>query len=193
LNSIQDKRLIRLSNKAQTLAEAYKQSSLLVPIAIPQRRLPPNISLDYSSPWHTSALLATALETATLPSRLRNRATGDSLDTITGLLNVMGKQSIAGLQLSIHKPEGPGTAAGGRDRDDIHEDDSTERVQLDVDFNPPDEVAPGRSHRNGFKQPRLFGQAVTDRGRGSDAEPSGSADMGALIGRRHAQQPVSRR
>ena len=193
LRNTQDKRLIRLANKAQTLAEAYRQSTLVVPIAMPQRPLPRDISLDLSSPWHTSALLATALETATLPSRLRNVANRDSLGTMSELLNSMGKQSIASLHMSIHASEPRQNAHDTQNPALVHEDSTPERVQLDIDFSPPDELASGRDRGNGYKKPQLFGQLLTDRGHDTNLASQGPVDMEELINRRHAQQPVTRR
>ena len=180
------------------MTEAYKQSSLVVPIAMPQRPLPPYISLDSSSQWHTSALLATALESVTLPSRLKNNANRDTLGTTTELLNVMGKQSIASLQLSVQKPEtdkpdGQVQGRGDSNKVQAAEDQVAEWTQLDVNFTPPDELAFGRGRQARNKKARLFGQTLVDRGSDFDSEPAGSVDMEELISRRHAQQPISRR
>lgn len=98
-----EKRLLKLVNKARTLSELNSQASLVIPLALPERPLPPTVQLDYSSPWHVSALFAVALESVTLYTRLRtsDRVYSSNLGNITDLLNVFGKQTIANLEMSI--------------------------------------------------------------------------------------------
>ena len=117
---------------------------------------------------------------------------------MTELLNVMGKQSIASLQLSVQKPETDktdGRVQGRGDSNEVQaaEDQVAEWTQLDVNFTPPDELAFGRDRQARNKKARLFGQTLVDRGSDFDSEPTGSVDMEELISRRHAQQPISRR
>ncbi|KAF3913264.1 hypothetical protein AA313_de0209716 [Arthrobotrys entomopaga] len=75
-----------------------------VPINIPRPslRLPSYvIGYDPMSPWRTSALIASALETSLLQSRLR--AVGSQLKTMTevsALLNANGNQQISTLELN---------------------------------------------------------------------------------------------
>ncbi|KAI2470565.1 tubulin nucleotide-binding domain-like protein [Annulohypoxylon bovei var. microspora] len=109
-----EKRLLKLVNKARTLAELNSQASLIIPLALPERPLPSTVHLDSSSPWHVSALFAAALESVTLYTRLRtsDRVYSSSLGNMTDLLNVFGKQTIANLEMSIletPKPHQNGT------------------------------------------------------------------------------------
>src|SRR3569833_5642 len=190
----QEKRLVRLANKAQTLSEAYKQASLLVPIALPQRSLPPNIELDASSQWHTSALLATAVESATLPSRLKDNSNRDSLGTVTELLNVMGKQTVACLQMNVSDPEKTKDMDASPERRGWRDDEgdgASDDLRFDIDFVPPDELGPTR--KNGHVESRLFGQAATNRGETTPVGAHTLAHGEEVIRRRHAQQPFSRR
>lgn len=46
-------------------------SSVYIPLAHPPMTIPSTITLERSYPWHTSALLTTAIETSTLQTRLR--------------------------------------------------------------------------------------------------------------------------
>ncbi len=73
-----DKRLLRLANKARALVDAYRQADVVVPLAVPPF-LPSSVHLDVSSAWHSSALLASALESATLPTRLKDLGQRDTL------------------------------------------------------------------------------------------------------------------
>ena len=58
-------------NKARSVYHIASQSSLYTPIIDPPRRLPSTFNLDLGSEWYTSGLITSALETVTLPSRLR--------------------------------------------------------------------------------------------------------------------------
>ncbi|KAF3770246.1 hypothetical protein M406DRAFT_36446, partial [Cryphonectria parasitica EP155] len=171
-----EKRLLRLVNKAKSLAELYKQASLLVPVSLPSTqppRLRNMLSLDASSPWHASALLSAAIETATLPSRLKDTASRDALGTISDMLNVHGKQNVANLQMSFSDVgEVPHAADAG--------DEPKDGVKLDVDFRPADEVSDGvgRAARNGFhSRAKMFSQVLASRGeQGDDDEEEEEED-----------------
>ncbi|KAI9043010.1 misato family protein [Aspergillus affinis] len=58
-------------NKARTICNISPQSSLYTPIIDPPSRLPSTINLNPHSQWYTSALISSAMETVTLPTRLR--------------------------------------------------------------------------------------------------------------------------
>lgn len=81
-------------------------ASMYIPLSIPPIQLPQYVHLDRNSQWHTSALLSAALESITLPTRLRHgtqkRGFVDDLETV---LNVNGKQRIAQLQCSMLDPK----------------------------------------------------------------------------------------
>ena len=198
----QDKRLLRLANKARTLTEMYKHASLIVPITLP-RPLGSRVSLDASSSWHTSALVASALESVTLPSRLRSGLDNDTFAGMTGLLNQLGKQSIASLHMSVAKQNAPGNSGDSRVRQvdprvyDVEmkdvEDEDSEGVHLDLDFTPSDQLEAGHRH-NGFHQPRIFSQLVTARGStAQDEERLDPEEERELLRRRGANAPITKR
>ena len=87
-------------NEMSTLASMYTRMS------IPLTKLPQYVLFDRNSQWHTSALLSVALESVTLPTRLRRGVRKRwFLDDIEAALNVNGNQRIAQLQCSILDPE----------------------------------------------------------------------------------------
>lgn len=191
-----EKRVLRLANKARTMTEAYKQASLLIPMALPSRKsLMPSVSLDPSSPWHTSALLATAIESVTLPTRLRHEPR-DTLGTITDLLNVMGKQTVASLSMSVSAPKDP-EAQPADQRIPLGDDHDLqdESLHLQMDFSPSEDPQPGRRLANGHKQPHIFGQTVVTRGRSGEPSSAMEDDLqrARAVQRRHAQQTFARR
>lgn len=168
----QEKRLLRLVNKAKSLTELYKQTSLLVPIALPTSpppRLRSVLSLDAASAWHTSALLSAAVESATLPSRLRDAANRDTLGDMADRLNVHGKQTVAGLQMSFARagdaPRAEG--GGGGEGEDGGGGGGGRGVRLDADFRPVDDLLGdgGARAQNGARGgPKMFSQVLASRG-----------------------------
>jgi hypothetical protein len=145
---------------------------------VPSKALPPYVSIDRLSPWHVSAVLVTALESMTLPSRLKARdGLRESLDDITAALNINGNQNIAKLQMSLSTSSEPKQLNGDRraerfdtsahtvdprmpsqDRRLLEPEDFNEvPTSLDICFLPPDES-------NTSKKPHVFGQAENFRG-----------------------------
>ncbi|KAL2136133.1 hypothetical protein VTI74DRAFT_5356 [Chaetomium olivicolor] len=185
-----DKRLLRLANKARTLTEVYKQASIVVPLAVPER-LSAGVQLEASSQWHTSALLAAAVESAMLPSRMRDALKRETLGGMAEVLNTMGKQSVAGLQMSFSKAE----AAEGQKKDirqrKLTEEELSEGVQLDIRFMPSDQLE-AHSRRNGLDKPRVFSQLVASRGFGDDEPEDVEMDEAGRRVRRSSYEPVTK-
>ncbi|KAL1994199.1 hypothetical protein VTN49DRAFT_2868 [Thermomyces lanuginosus] len=65
------KQLLKMSNIARTLYAIAPQVSLYCPLMDPPRSIPSYVSIDLQSEWYTSGIVAAAIETATLPARLR--------------------------------------------------------------------------------------------------------------------------
>ncbi|KAL2824129.1 tubulin domain-containing protein [Aspergillus cavernicola] len=61
----------REMNKARSVYSISPQTTMYTPIIDPPRRLPGTVQLDTQSEWHTSALISMAMESVTLPTRLR--------------------------------------------------------------------------------------------------------------------------
>ncbi|KAJ0104329.1 hypothetical protein J7T55_011113 [Diaporthe amygdali] len=187
-----DKRLLRLVNKAKSLTEIYKQASLLVPIAIPSSlspRLRKVLSLDTNSSWHTSALLSAAIESATLPSRLKDATNRDSLGNMTDLLNLHGKQTVANLQMSFSETtEVPRSEEVG--------DEPKDGLRLDLDLRPADDLGDGQKQQNGYhRAPKIFSQVLASRGEraGDDEEEGDSDEEDDRTRRRGPREAISRK
>ncbi|KAK7403604.1 mtDNA inheritance, partitioning of the mitochondrial organelle [Neonectria punicea] len=144
LDITRPKRQLRLANTAQSIEQLCAQASTLVPLALPETDLPAGISVDSRSPWHTSAAMATAIETATLPSRLLQSGDAQpaSLDYLAESLNPAGNQPLASIQMSL----APATDAS---------DDS----RIDIDFF---QIGRGRD-RPRDREARIFGQVISCR------------------------------
>lgn len=182
--------MLRLANKAKTLIEAYKQASIIVPLAVPER-LAGRVKLDAASQWHTSALLAAAMESAMLPSRLKDPLKRETLGGMADVLNTMGKQSVAGLQMSF-APAQPEEGQKDVRQRKLTEEELSEGVQLDLRFTPSDQLE-AYSRSNGFDKPRVFSQLVASRGYGDEqVEPVEIDEAGRRV-RRSSYEPVTKR
>ncbi|KAF5588679.1 DML1-like protein [Fusarium subglutinans] len=113
------KRQLRLANIAHSIERLCTQATTVVPMALPEEDLSAGISLDRRSPWHTSAVMAAAIETATLPTRLVQGSSEQpsSLDDLAESLNVNGNQPLASINMSL-----------------ASEKDSSEDSRINVDF-----------------------------------------------------------
>lgn len=82
-------------------------TSLYVPLGCPQSKFPGYINLDPALQWYKSALLSVAVETCTLPTRLRDSFGAGrlgKLDDLASFLNANGGQKIASLSMTVHNP-----------------------------------------------------------------------------------------
>lgn len=141
------KRHLRLSNVANSIAQLSGQASTVVPLALPEGKLPAGVDINARSPWHVSALMASAIETATLPSRLTRDHVKQpsSLADLAENLNAAGNQPLASLQMSLATTK-----------------DDAEDARIDIDF-----FQIGRQKHDrgrGGSDPHIFGQVLSSRG-----------------------------
>lgn len=172
--------MLRTVNAAKSIYEISAHASLYVPLAIPSLRLPSYVQLARSSLWQTSALLSTALESMTLPSRLRSGGgKRGRLDDMEAALNVNGNQRIANVQMSITDPLVPTQKqpAGGQAHDGRMRGSNTDGQQhedqflasdasLDMDFFCGEAQATSTNAFRAQKQKRIrvFGHVESVRG-----------------------------
>jgi len=97
---------LRTANAARALYDISAHASLYIPVSNIPQRLPNYMAVDRTSEWHTSALLATVIESMTLPCRMRgNDRLHTTFDSFEAALNVNGNQRIARLQSSVMDPK----------------------------------------------------------------------------------------
>lgn len=97
---LQHNRRQSIINLARSLSALPSYASLYVPLTDELPRHPESLSIDWSSQWHKSALQATAIESMTLPSRLKI-ANRKDLTLIEQALNAFDSRNIASLALGI--------------------------------------------------------------------------------------------
>lgn len=96
----QHKQLKKDTNKAKSLYSISPQANLYVPILDLPQKLPGYLQVDRHSEWQTTALISSALETVTLPSRLRPYH-----DFESSLTGDVGRHNIFELQTSMNPGE----------------------------------------------------------------------------------------
>ncbi|GME48459.1 tubulin nucleotide-binding domain-like protein [Neofusicoccum parvum] len=128
----QDKKLLQLTNHARSLHAISPNSSAYIPLAATPTALPPYLqTLDPASRWHTSALQATALESATLPTRLR--AAISPLAHLEAVINANGTRRIAAAHLSVADPAALAQTLAARMEDEKNQTGNEEAEELDRD------------------------------------------------------------
>jgi hypothetical protein len=198
--------LLRTVNAARSMYEISTHASMYIPISIPPV-LSRYVEIDRSSQWQTSALLSTALETTTLPSRLRDSSRNHAtFDVMEAALNVNGTQRIAKLQCSIVDPsvleaEKSRFVKGCHDRRMLgskridlmlDEDDAqTTTANLDMDFFCGRYIHSVASLSQHHKPTHTFGQVETLRGEFDVNEDEDEEEAGSTRKRRRlADLPV---
>ncbi|KAF2843701.1 tubulin nucleotide-binding domain-like protein [Patellaria atrata CBS 101060] len=97
-------RVQQLANKARSLIEFTTHANVYIPLSShATSRSPHYLDLNRSSRWHTAALQATALETATLPSHLHSTddSTRGRLDDLELTFTNNGTRKIGAVSLSV--------------------------------------------------------------------------------------------
>ena len=136
-------------------------ASMYIPLSIQPTLLPQYIHVDRNSQWHTSAVLSIALESITLPTRLRYDAQRRGFVHLETALNVNGNQRIAQLQCGMLDSEIAPLAiapthgstddrAPSRNNSILVEEDGLELAEPSLDMN--------LSYCNARSTPSLAGQ-----------------------------------
>lgn len=94
-----------MSNNIRALQQISEQASIYIPISEDLQHVPSYVSFNSQSKWHASAILSTALETSTLPIRLKTTQT--TLESLEAILNSNGSQRIVGLGFSVFTEVAP--------------------------------------------------------------------------------------
>lgn len=131
-------------------------------VDVPQK-LPSYISVDRHSEWQRSALLSAAVETVTLPSRLRPYH-----DFEASLAGDDGRHNIYELQLTLN-PEEPTEKTSTSDA----EGSAKPQTKFDIDFTYDNE---------NIETATIFNQVQVMRGSETktSTQPPGSGDIGHL-------------
>ncbi|KAL4871293.1 hypothetical protein BDV12DRAFT_183923 [Aspergillus spectabilis] len=125
----------REMNNARSVYSISPQATMYTPILDPPSRLPSTIQIDPRSEWYTSALLSMAMESVTLPTRLRPYQHFESL-----LAGDDSSRRIFELQASIVPPKEDQNNQHPQPTKRVNKMESSEpgsskaRVKFDLDF-----------------------------------------------------------
>lgn len=143
------------------------QSTLYCPIIDPPRNLPNYLSIDAGSEWYTSALIASAVETVTLPSRLRPyRDFEASLAGQSG-----GTHKIFELQSSIISQVPENRAPWVTTNENKQETEAEAKTDFDINLTYDDLTTENLT---------VFNQVQVLRGREPDSEQPPAEDLGLI-------------
>ncbi|TIA44226.1 tubulin nucleotide-binding domain-like protein [Aureobasidium pullulans] len=170
-----DKQILQVANVAQSIHQISSQASMYIPLTTLPDVLPPYVHLNGSSKWHTSALQLLAMESMTLPTRLRAGQQGrSSFADIETLLSNDGNRRIAQLNMSIKDPsELEGEADGNAGQHDSrmnnftngnHGHDDSNTKDLDIDMQPKTANLTGE-RGNDHRRTHVFSQLQSLRGK----------------------------
>ena len=173
-------------------------------MTMPSSRLPSEIIVDPTSQWHVSALLSTALETMTLPSRLKARGgSRGTIDQLVNATNVNGNQNVAKIRMSVNqravvnghnrlgrlgvRDQSRDLRVPSRDRngDDLEPAEEDNVSIFDIDFFPAGTEEQSRGRRN-LRKPHVFGQIESHRSEDPKETPVNDEDEGYERARRRA-------
>ncbi|KAF7196864.1 Protein DML1 [Pseudocercospora fuligena] len=167
-----DRQLLQLANTAQSIYALNPSASLHVPIASLPASLPAYASLGDSSRWCTAALQAAAIESITLPTRLRGtHSAGATFDNLESVLNGEGNRRIAACQISVsvESPDHEGLPANGTSdsrmtKGLVHDDErDSDETKADIDLFPQLAVTSAASRRQDRRRPQLFSKISSVR------------------------------
>jgi Tubulin domain len=146
----------RTVNVARSLQGIAAQVSAYIPLSNPPSSMPEYVRLDPYSEWSKSSLQCTAVETMTLPTRLRkNNDRAGSLGELEGVLNNTGSRTIFELRSSIYPREGTGEEAIPDERE--RRPTRTSGTSFDIDYSPR------RSRNKLGRTPHRFSQVEVRR------------------------------
>lgn len=177
-------------NAARSIQSVAQQASAYITTSTLPSYLPRYVNLDPVNDWTSSALMATAIETVTLPSRLRVSAGRQaSLSHLVDFLNTDGRQNMfelaAGMPLRLSSVQEDGSAdegmpgfSNGHTDSSLTQSSQTNREsdsaqctpQLDINYTT-ELFQPSRGG-----DPHIFSRAVIQRGLNSNSDAINTAD-----------------
>ncbi|EEP82223.1 conserved hypothetical protein [Uncinocarpus reesii 1704] len=142
------KQYLRAKNSAKTLCELSSQSTAYIPISKPPVKHPHYVNLNMPSEWHLSALTSVAVESVTLPARLRWH---EGLEP--WLLDNASPQRIFTLRATIRTEDSEHSFASrlndlteNKVGEGRHDDIENSERQLDLNFSSIGSTTPEKTH-----------------------------------------------
>ncbi|GAB7354026.1 hypothetical protein MBLNU459_g4613t1 [Dothideomycetes sp. NU459] len=173
------RQVLQTGNIAQSLYQISSQASMYIPLTTAPSKLPPYLSINSASRWHTSALQALSIETITLSTRLRANMDGRaSLDECETVLSNDSKRKIATVGFSVANPAELDRSRESAEQQDsrIHsratngsaQDSEADPPELDVDLQP-EMISIGNQRVHSSQRKHIFSQVECLRGKWKSA------------------------
>ena len=180
-----ERQIFHSLNVARSLYAVELTASMHIPCASLPQSLPSYVTLDDQSRWHTSALQAAAIESITLPSRLRNsQSARATFDTCEATLGGDSKRHLAACAFSVHDHEPAGDGARIHEHVDLrmadgvdsdlangHSSQNEEKLDIDIFPNFARSHANEGGHSNRTRRSHVFGRVQVRRSN-QTSEPS---------------------
>ncbi|KAF1995724.1 tubulin nucleotide-binding domain-like protein [Amniculicola lignicola CBS 123094] len=175
------KRLQQVVNSSRSLEVLAEHSSVYIPMSNKPFRLPSYLTMDSTSLWHVAALQSIAVDTITMPSRLRlSDARQGTLQDMEETFNGTGRRRIAKVGMSIADPEvleekysnevAQAEKSGSMTSRQTSEEDQLSSFDIDA-FTKDFRMATSRA-----KKEHVFGRVEAYRGEWNLAEESAGRD-----------------
>jgi hypothetical protein len=175
-----ERKLLQVANVAQSMFALDSVANVQIPLGNLPSALPSYINLGAHSRWETSALQSAAIETITLPARLRSTLSARAkLDELEAVLNGNGQRRVAACAMTArqealtngHDPRAPPPSANGY----AHDEPENDAEDFDIDFIPlPSQLFGNRSGTT--SKPHLFSQVKIVRGSQSERPDDNEQD-----------------
>ena len=164
--------MLKMANIARSINDISPQVSAYIPISDPPRTIPDYLRGVLEPEWYSSALISSAMETISLPTRLRRHE-----DFESSLASVDGTRNIFKLQSTVlqAKPEKNNQGQSTEEGDD-NEPEVIQDAMFDIDFTTNDLV--------GAKKPHVFSQIQVSRGWEENTKPSWNPTKDPSLSRR---------
>lgn len=174
------KRTLLSLNKARSIAEISPQISAYTPLTVNRRHLPQYCNTRTGSEWYSTALLASAIETITLPSRLkeyRTRGIDTWLPDDSQGHNIFEAHSLA----SPEETQMPDDRVREQQDEflamDTYEQDEILSAGFDINLSP----MPSSKDTHVFGQTRVYRDLPANRDPLRPNIPSGQSNMTRLL------------
>jgi hypothetical protein len=175
--------IVQTINAARSIQSLAQQASAYVTASSLPSALPSYVNLNPVNDWTSSALIATAIETVTLPSRLRDSGGRQaSLSLLEDMLNTNGRQNIFELAAGVRENGSAGQGrpgfSNGHANPSAANPPQANRESMPAQHTPDLDIkyATKLSQRPPGTDPHIFSQAIIQRGLISSREEANMTD-----------------
>jgi len=175
--------IVQTINAARSIQSLAQQASAYVTASSLPSALPSYVNLNPVNDWTSSALITTAIETVTLPSRLRDSGGRQaSLSLLEDMLNTNGRQNIFELAAGVRENGSTGQGrpgfSNGHANPSAANPPQANRESMPAQHTPDLDIkyATKLSQQPPGTDPHIFSQVIIQRGLISSREEANMTD-----------------